>query len=71
MPIATRPAVGIAGQAHEALPSQRAEALAVLYVDVAHPRVQDMYERWSYEKVGEHRPFEGAPLYAVMIRTLR
>lgn len=63
--------LGIAEQTHEALLSERSEALAVLYVDVTHPRVQTMYERWSYRKVGEHRPFEDAPLYVVMVRTLR
>ncbi|MGX4736000.1 GNAT family N-acetyltransferase [Kitasatospora griseola] len=61
---------GIAEQTHEALLTERTEALAVLYVDVTHPRVQAMYERWKYEKVGEHRPFEDAPLYAVMVRSL-
>ncbi|MER7582206.1 GNAT family N-acetyltransferase [Kitasatospora sp. NPDC097691] len=62
---------GIAEQTHDALLAGRGEALAVLYVDVTHPRVQAMYERWAYRKVGEHRPFEDAPLYAVMVRTLR
>ncbi|MBD0674543.1 GNAT family N-acetyltransferase [Streptomyces sp. CBMA156] len=63
--------LGVAEQTHEALLADRIEALAVLYVDVTHDRVQAMYERWSYRKVGEHRPFEDAPLYAVMVRTLR
>ncbi|MFD7580159.1 GNAT family N-acetyltransferase [Kitasatospora sp. NPDC059817] len=63
--------LGIAEQTHNALLSERAEALAVLYVDVTHPRVLALYERWAYKKVGEHRPFEDAPLYAVMVRALR
>ncbi|MFD0399582.1 GNAT family N-acetyltransferase [Kitasatospora sp. NPDC059811] len=63
--------LGIAEQTHNALLSERAEALAVLYVDVTHPRVLALYERWAYKKVGEHRPFEDAPLYAVMVRVLR
>lgn len=62
---------GVAEQTHEALLAERPEALAVLYVDVTHPRVQAMYEQWAYRKVGEHRPFEDAPLYAVMVRRLR
>ncbi|MEV7770357.1 GNAT family N-acetyltransferase [Kitasatospora sp. NPDC086791] len=63
--------LGIAERTHEALLAERDEALAVLYVDVTHPRVQAMYERWAYRKVGEHRPFEDAPLYAVLVRALR
>ncbi|MFE4974843.1 GNAT family N-acetyltransferase [Kitasatospora sp. NPDC056651] len=63
--------LGIAEQTHEALLAERHERLAVLYVDVTHPRVQAMCERWAYTKVGEHRPFEDAPLYAVMVRDLR
>ncbi|MGA5821936.1 GNAT family N-acetyltransferase [Kitasatospora sp. NPDC094028] len=63
--------LGIAEQTHEALLAERGEALAVLNVDVTHPRVQAMYESWSYRKVGERRPFEDAPLYAVMVRQLR
>ncbi|KJS58018.1 GNAT family N-acetyltransferase [Streptomyces rubellomurinus] len=62
--------LGVAERTHEVLLSGRGEALAVLLVDVTHPRVQAMYERWGYAKVGERRPFEDAPLYAVMVRPL-
>lgn len=61
---------GLSERVHEALLSGREEALAVLYVDTTHPRVQKLYESWRYRKVGEHRPFEDAPLYAVMVREL-
>ncbi|MED7948840.1 GNAT family N-acetyltransferase [Streptomyces sp. BE20] len=61
---------GIAQAVHDVLLADRGEALAVLYVDTTHPRVQAMYESWGYTKVGEHRPFEDAPLYAVMLQEL-
>jgi ribosomal protein S18 acetylase RimI-like enzyme len=58
---------GIAERLHEALLSERSEELAVLLVDVTHPKVQDLYESWGYAKVGEQRPFADSPLYAVML----
>ncbi|MCX5078970.1 GNAT family N-acetyltransferase [Streptomyces sp. NBC_00424] len=62
---------GIAQRLHEALLTDRDEALAVLLVDTTHPRVQALYEMWQYRKVGERRPFADSPLYAVMLRDLR
>ncbi|MBL1285630.1 GNAT family N-acetyltransferase [Streptomyces sp. For3] len=62
---------GIADRLHEALLSRRNEDLAVLLVDVTHPKVQDLYERWGYRKTGEQQPFADSPVYAVMVRDLR
>jgi GNAT superfamily N-acetyltransferase len=61
---------GIAERLHEALLSERPEDLAVLLVDVTHPKVQDLYNSWGYTKVGEQQPFADSPLYAVMIKDL-
>ncbi|GAA4912687.1 hypothetical protein GCM10023237_36010 [Streptomyces coeruleoprunus] len=61
---------GISGQLHETLLKDRSEDLAVLLVDVTHPKVQNLYESWGYAKVGEQRPFADSPLYAVMVRSL-
>nr|QIY76524.1 GNAT family N-acetyltransferase [Streptomyces sp. RLB1-33] len=62
---------GIAERLHEALLSERSEELAVLLVDVTHPKVQSLYESWDYAKVGEQQPFADSPLYAVMVKDLR
>lgn len=61
---------GMARRLHEALLADRDEALAVLLVDTTHPRVQSLYESWSYRKVGQRRPFPDSPLYSVMLRDL-
>lgn len=61
---------GIAERLHEALLSERPEDLAVLLVDVTHPKVQDLYDSWGYTKVGEQQPFADSPLYAVMVKDL-
>ncbi|MFK0253217.1 GNAT family N-acetyltransferase [Streptomyces sp. NPDC090445] len=62
---------GYSAGLHDALLMERAEDLAVLLVDVAHPKVQALYESWGYTKVGEQRPFADSPLYAVMLKELR
>ncbi|MGW1728904.1 GNAT family N-acetyltransferase [Streptomyces sp. NPDC002306] len=62
---------GIADQLHAALLADREEDLAVLLVDVTHPKVQDLYETWGYTKVGEQQPFADSPVYAVMVKNLR
>ncbi|MFJ7422747.1 GNAT family N-acetyltransferase [Streptomyces uncialis] len=59
---------GLSARLHTALLDGRPETLAVLLVDVEHPKVQGVYESWGYKKVGEHRPFADAPLLAVMLR---
>ncbi|WUW19314.1 GNAT family N-acetyltransferase [Streptomyces sp. NBC_01463] len=62
---------GVSSQLHDALLKERGEDLAVLLVDVAHPKVQQLYEGWAYVKAGEQRPFADSPLYAVMVKTLQ
>lgn len=61
---------GAAELLHRALLDSRDEDLAVLLVDVTHPRVQALYETWGYRKVGERQPFPDSPLYAVMLADL-
>jgi GNAT superfamily N-acetyltransferase len=62
---------GISERLHEALLKARAEDLAVLLVDVDHPKVQALYESWGYKRVGERQPFADSPLFAVMVKDLR
>lgn len=61
---------GVADRLSRALMEGRSEDIAVLLVDVEHPRVQALYESWGYRKVGERRPFPDSPVYAVMITEL-
>ncbi|WUI50426.1 GNAT family N-acetyltransferase [Streptomyces sp. NBC_00414] len=61
---------GVADKLSRALLEERPEDLAVLLVDVEHPRVQALYEDWGFRKVGERRPFPDSPLYAVMLAEL-
>jgi hypothetical protein len=44
--------------------------MVTLTVETQRPRVQAMYERWGYSKVGEAKPSDDSPLYAVMVRKL-
>jgi GNAT superfamily N-acetyltransferase len=62
---------GISERLHEALLKERTEDLAVLLVDVTHPKVQALYESWGYTKAGEQQPFADSPVYAVMVQELR
>lgn len=62
---------GTAERLHAALVANRPEALAVLLVDPAHPKVQALYETWEYRKVGNRQPFPDSPNFAVMLRYLR
>lgn len=62
---------GTAHRIHEALLAERPEALSVLLVDTAHPKVRSLYESWSYTQVGTQQPFPDSPLFAVMVRALR
>ncbi|MFC9126926.1 GNAT family N-acetyltransferase [Streptomyces sp. NPDC057099] len=62
---------GVSERLHEALLEGRAEDLAVLLVDVTHPKVRELYGAWGYAKVGEQQPFADSPVYAVMVKTLR
>ncbi|GGV63288.1 hypothetical protein GCM10010277_69320 [Streptomyces longisporoflavus] len=61
---------GISQRLHEALLEDRTEDLAVLLVDVTHPKVQELYKTWGYEKAGEQQPFADSPLYSVMVKRL-
>ncbi|MFE0041608.1 GNAT family N-acetyltransferase [Streptomyces albireticuli] len=61
---------GAAKRIFDALVNGRDEDLAVLLVEVGHPRVQALYEKWGYRKVGERQPFPDSPVYAVMLRAL-
>ncbi|WP_432104075.1 GNAT family N-acetyltransferase [Streptomyces sp. bgisy091] len=61
---------GISDRLHEALLKDREDDLAVLLVDVTHPKVQELYETWGYAKVGEQQPFADSPVYAVMVKRL-
>ncbi|MFD0403822.1 GNAT family N-acetyltransferase [Kitasatospora sp. NPDC058063] len=61
---------GLSQQLHQALLVDRTEAMAVLSVDTARPKIQALYESWGYHKVGEHRPFIDSPLYAIMVYEL-
>lgn len=61
---------GLAERLTRALLADRDEHLAVLLVDVEHPKVQALYESWSFRKVGERRPFPDSPVYAVMVAEL-
>lgn len=61
---------GVSERVTRALLDGRDEDLAVLLVDTGHPRVQALYERWGFRKIGERRPFPDSPVYAVMIADL-
>jgi GNAT superfamily N-acetyltransferase len=61
---------GTASALHAALLEDRPEGLAVLLVDQEHPKVQALYERWGYRKVGERQPFPDSPRFAVMLKEL-
>ncbi len=61
---------GVAELLTRALFEGRDEDLAVLLVDTEHPKVQALYESWSFRKVGERQPFPDSPVYAVMLAAL-
>ncbi|WP_435191948.1 hypothetical protein [Streptomyces sp. bgisy126] len=61
---------GAAEQPHTALLADRPEALAVLLVDPAHPKIQSLYEAWGYRQVGNRQPFPHSPNFTVMLRGL-
>ncbi|MFE2509161.1 GNAT family N-acetyltransferase [Streptomyces naganishii] len=62
---------GVSDRLHEALLKERTEDVAVLLVDITHPKVEALYASWGYVRVGEQRPFADSPLYAVMVKDLR
>ncbi|KUF19986.1 GNAT family N-acetyltransferase [Streptomyces silvensis] len=61
---------GAARALHNALVGTQNADYATLFVDTAHPRVIALYERWGYDKLSESKPFDDAPLYAVMAKQL-
>ncbi|MFD4831535.1 GNAT family N-acetyltransferase [Streptomyces uncialis] len=61
---------GASSKLHEALLSSRNEEAVTLFVDLAHPKVVDLYESWGYEQVDESKPFDDSPVFAVMLRRL-
>ncbi len=61
---------GVAHALSRALLEGRPEDLAVLLVDVEHPRVQALYEDRGFRKAGERRPFPDSPPYAVTFAEL-
>ncbi|WP_274559269.1 GNAT family N-acetyltransferase [Streptomyces spiramyceticus] len=64
---------GAAHRIHEELLSGRPEERITLLVNPAagDGKVQAVYERWGYEKIGEQQPFPDSPVFASMMRTLR
>ncbi|MER7338222.1 GNAT family N-acetyltransferase [Streptomyces sp. NPDC000075] len=62
---------GVSDLLHAELLKARTEDLAVLLVDVTHPKVQALYESWGYTKFGEQQPFADAPVLAVMVKDIR
>lgn len=61
---------GRAQQIHEALLEEVEADMVSLQVEAGHPKVQALYEEWGYSKVGESKPSDDSPLYAVMVRKL-
>ncbi|MER7917465.1 MULTISPECIES: GNAT family N-acetyltransferase [unclassified Streptomyces] len=58
---------GVSERLHRALMDAQDDDLAVLLVDMTHPKVEALYESWGYRKVGEDQPFPDSPVYAVML----
>ncbi|WP_125262301.1 GNAT family N-acetyltransferase [Streptomyces alboflavus] len=61
---------GASEELHRALVLTRDEGVATLLVDVTHPKVVSLYERWGYVKVGEQKPYEDSPTFAIMAKHL-
>ncbi|MEU8132579.1 GNAT family N-acetyltransferase [Streptodolium elevatio] len=62
---------GLSEELHEELLRARSEERVTLLVDPSHPKVLDLYVSWGYKRIGDQQPFPDAPVYAVMVRTLR
>jgi GNAT superfamily N-acetyltransferase len=64
---------GTAHRLHEELLSGRNEERVTLLVNpkAGDGKLQAVYERWGYEKIGEQQPFPDSPVFASMMRTLR
>lgn len=61
---------GTAARLHEALLNHQDTDVVSLLVDTAHPKVKALYESWGYQQVDTTKPFDDAPLYAVMLKEL-
>ncbi|MCP3817446.1 GNAT family N-acetyltransferase [Streptomyces sp. A3M-1-3] len=64
---------GAAHRIHEELLVDRSEERVTLLVNpkAGDGKVQALYERWGYEKIGEQRPFADSPVFAAMMRSRR
>lgn len=64
---------GAAHRIHEGLLAGRTEERVTLLVNpkAGDGKVQTVYERWGYEKIGEQQPFPDSPVFAAMMRGLR
>ncbi|MFE6776551.1 GNAT family N-acetyltransferase [Streptomyces sp. NPDC057702] len=61
---------GTSERLHDAVVRSRGDDVSTLLVDVSHPKVVALYERWGYAKVGEQKPFEDSPVFGVMVKRL-
>ncbi|MER5430854.1 GNAT family N-acetyltransferase [Streptomyces sp. NPDC002588] len=61
---------GLARRIHDDLLAGRSESRVTLLVNpkAGDGRVQAVYERWGYEKIGEQQPFPDSPVFAAMMR---
>lgn len=61
---------GLARRIHEELLGSRREERVTLLVNpkAGGGKVQRVYERWGYEKIGEQQPFPDSPVFAAMMR---
>ncbi|MFD7456103.1 MULTISPECIES: GNAT family N-acetyltransferase [unclassified Streptomyces] len=61
---------GLAHRIHEELLGGRGEERVTLLVNprAGDGKVQAVYERWGYEKIGEQQPFADSPVFASMMR---
>ncbi|MFF3937676.1 GNAT family N-acetyltransferase [Streptomyces phaeofaciens] len=61
---------GLARRIHEELLAGRTEERVTLLVNpkAGDGKVQAVYERWGYEKIGEQQPFADSPVFAAMMR---
>jgi GNAT superfamily N-acetyltransferase len=61
---------GLAQRIHEELLASRGEERVTLLVNpkAGNGKVQAIYQRWGYEKIGEQQPFADSPVFAAMMR---